>query len=33
VFALVALEIWCRAYLDGQNSDSSSSPSLYELVR
>lgn len=33
VFALVALEIWCRAYLDAQNSDSSSSSSLYELVR
>ncbi len=33
VFALVTLEIWCRAYLDGQDSNLSSSSSLYELVR
>jgi asparagine synthase (glutamine-hydrolysing) len=33
VFALVALEMWCRAYLDGQDSNPSSSSSLYELVR
>jgi asparagine synthase (glutamine-hydrolysing) len=33
VFALVTLEIWCRAYLDGQGSNSSPSTSLYELVR
>jgi asparagine synthase (glutamine-hydrolysing) len=33
VFALIALEIWCRTYLDGQDAPVSSSASLYELAR